>query len=1580
MESATATNPYVGPRAYRRDEAHLFFGREQEAAELLSLVVSQHVVVFNAQSGAGKSSLLNARLVPQLEQEGFSVLPIGRISGALPEGVADDDVTNIFVYNLLLSLQGEEQVATELAQTSLRSYLEKTQSAETSARVLIIDQFEEIFTAHLDRWQDRKVFFQQLGAAVRHDPLLWVVLTMREDFVSGLDPFAESIPGNLRVRYYMQRLRALAADGLAVAQSALDVVEAPARIGGRPFDEDVAAILIRNLSRVTGRDPTETQAGEYLEPLQLQVVCQQLWEMVGNDPDCADPDCTISAEHVNSLDVNTALGRFYDDTIAAVIANPAVDASESVIRNWFENELITEGGTRGTVYQNEETGKTGTLDNAVVAALAGNYLLRLQERSRGIWVEIVHDRFVRPIRNSNAAWRQQQTPLYQDALAWDRAEDEAKAALLYTGSKLEGTLAGVNPDRLEDVERNFLDAGRREDAILRTRRRNRNLLLLIGGIALASAIVIGVISFALVQTRTERRRAVQQSVAARALRIADRTQDNTLGALLAIEAFLLEKETGDSVRDQVDLTLRTLLGEQGLLDVLRDHDGVVRELRFSADGRWLASVGDDDTILVRDMWAETDNDPLRLTEHSADVRSVDFSPDGQWMVSADHEGGVILWQLSLSEPESADDSVVVIPTATFFLDRDAAQSRSDSRLEATPIPLPPSHTTSVRSVTFSPDNRHFATAGDNAAIRLWDVENPDAAPLLLPAPDTSEKRWRHIAFNPDGTMLGGANVNGNVYLYDSADWSAPPRELVGHNSTVYGVAFSPDSQLMATIGFADDTVRLWDIRSLQEARLIKTLRGHTDSVTGIAFAPDGRTLASSSYDRTIILWDVSEPENAVPVRLIKAADDLLERITFDPVTGVLVSGGHDNMVRIWDAEQLITTEAEPRVLIGNGAWINEFAADAERQLIATADTNGIVRLWDVGATPKELAALTGPEPTGVGESVWSLALSPDGQTLALGTHDGSLQLRNAADSAEIATASNAHGSEIRDVAFDPAGTLLASAGTDGTVQLRASDDLSAPLWSSSAISPTVVTDVINAVAFHPDRPIMATGSDDGRVVLWDVADSAMTVPFAVIPLALVDGEVNGVTDVAFSPTQPLLAAAERDGRFTLWDISRLSRPRIVSQWHGPDGILLEFSPDGALLATSGSDNDVTLWDVSDPAAPKLVQTLPGHTSRSWYVAFSNDGLQLASASADATVQIWDLSGAAKPQLIDRLVGHDKWVRGVAFSADGNTLYTAGDDQTLRTWSLRDDRPGPTAYVWTVDIATERSLLAAAGFDGHLYLWDIGDPAAPQPVAVRWGQGTGIHDLEFSPDERFIAAGTDDGKVVVWNISDPTNPMLTALNTTEHTDAVQGVVFRPDGRWLATAGDDETIVLWEVDASGVISPVNSLTGHSEWISGLAFNGDGTLLASSADDKTVRVWDVTDPNTASEKFVLQGHKRGVRDVAFAPTADGNDLVSGGVDNIVLLWDLDLPDPNFYPFTLSGHSDWVWYVAFSDDGRYALTAGRDGTVRRWTAQIEDLIDLVCGQVTQSGLTEQEQRDYLPGEGREQTCPVDWEAFRER
>ena len=100
------------------------------------------------------------------------------------------------------------------------------------------------------------------------------------------------------------------------------------------------------------------------------------------------------------------------------------------------------------------------------------------------------------------------------------------------------------------------------------------------------------------------------------------------------------------------------------------------------------------------------------------------------------------------------------------------------------------------------------------------------------------KRWRHIAFNGRDNVGWRQCQRQCLFVRFGRLVKAPPRELVGHNSTVYGVAFSPDSQLMATIGFADDTVRLWDIRSLQEARLIKTLRGgHTDSVTGIAFAP-----------------------------------------------------------------------------------------------------------------------------------------------------------------------------------------------------------------------------------------------------------------------------------------------------------------------------------------------------------------------------------------------------------------------------------------------------------------------------------------------------------------------------------------------------------------------------------------------------------------------------------------------------------------------------------------------------------------------------------------------------------------------
>jgi hypothetical protein len=224
-------NPYVGPRTFLESDRLRFFGREREARELLSLVLAEPLVLFYAQSGAGKSSLLNARLRPALRDEGFYLLPTGRVSGTLPQGV--ETVDNIFSFNLILRLDQSQHEPGSFSQTTLSDYLKHRRQdlpPEADQRqpwLLVIDQFEELFTTHLEHWEKREIFLRQLRDTLRDDSLLWIILSMREDYVTQLDPFARTLPGRLRTRFYMSRLTH------AAALEAIEAPVPPGRIAGR---------------------------------------------------------------------------------------------------------------------------------------------------------------------------------------------------------------------------------------------------------------------------------------------------------------------------------------------------------------------------------------------------------------------------------------------------------------------------------------------------------------------------------------------------------------------------------------------------------------------------------------------------------------------------------------------------------------------------------------------------------------------------------------------------------------------------------------------------------------------------------------------------------------------------------------------------------------------------------------------------------------------------------------------------------------------------------------------------------------------------------------------------------------------------------------------------------------------------------------------------------------------------------------------------------------------------------------------------------------------------------------------------
>ena len=394
-------NPYVGPRSFQEDEQDRFFGRENEARDLLAQVLIDRLVVFYAQSGAGKTSLTNARLIPGLRAQGFDILPVGRVPGAVPEGIVP---TNLFTFNLISRLSAEHpdlpsrlNLLHELAQLTLPAYFgasPPTDDAphavgyESVPTALIIDQFEEIFTADVEDERAITGFFQRLRDAQTALPGLWVVLAMREEFIAQLDTVAHLMPNRLRHRFYMQRLSYTAA---------MQAISGPAQAAGRPFTEDAARVLVDELRAVRVQDrgsTTRTILGRYVEPVQLQVVCLGLWEHLTDDA----REITVGdVEQFGNVD--RALSEFYDSALDTTAAETSIAVAR--LRSWVKENLITSGGTRGLVYRGEHT--TENLPNAAVDVLERARLIRSEPRRRHL-IELTHDRLIEPILASNTAF------------------------------------------------------------------------------------------------------------------------------------------------------------------------------------------------------------------------------------------------------------------------------------------------------------------------------------------------------------------------------------------------------------------------------------------------------------------------------------------------------------------------------------------------------------------------------------------------------------------------------------------------------------------------------------------------------------------------------------------------------------------------------------------------------------------------------------------------------------------------------------------------------------------------------------------------------------------------------------------------------------------------------------------------------------------------------------------------------------------------------------------------------------------------------------------------------------------------
>ncbi len=458
---------------------------------------------------------------------------------------------------------------------------------------------------------------------------------------------------------------------------------------------------------------------------------------------------------------------------------------------------------------------------------------------------------------------------------------------------------------------------------------------------------------------------------------------------------------------------------------------------------------------------------------------------------------------------------------------------------------------------------------------------------------------------------------------------------------------------------------------------------------------------------------------------------------------------------------------------------------------------------------------------------------------------------------------------------------------------------------------------VNSVSFSPDGQMLASGSVDNTVRLWQVASQEpLGAPFT--------GHKNEVMSVSFSPDGQTLASGSKDETVRLWSVSSHKLLGVPLIGHQDSVRSVSFSPDGQTLASGSWDKTVRLWSVSSQRL--LGAPLTGHTHWVNSVSFSPDGQTLASVSYDQTVRLWQV--ASREPLGTLLTGHERAVTSVSFSPDGQILASGSEDKTVRLWSVVSQEPlgapltGHQDYVTNVSFSPDGQMLASGSLDKTVRLWQV---ASREPQGAPFtGHKDEVMSVSFSPDGQTLASGSMDQTVRLWQVTG--REPLGAPPLIGHHYRVLSVAFSPDSQTLVSGSDDHTARLYSVSSQKLLgAPV----GHKGGVWSVTFSPNGELLASGSADKTVRLWSVASDEPQSVRLI--GHEREVKSVAFSP--DGQTLASGSVDKTVRLWSVRSREPQGAPLT--GHQGSVWSVSFSPDGQILASGSIDKTVRLWSVR---------------------------------------------
>lgn len=639
------------------------------------------------------------------------------------------------------------------------------------------------------------------------------------------------------------------------------------------------------------------------------------------------------------------------------------------------------------------------------------------------------------------------------------------------------------------------------------------------------------------------------------------------------------------------------------------------------------------------------------------------------------------------------------------------------------------------------------------------------------------------------------------------------------------------------------------------------------------------------------------------------------RVIVQPLLAMLVSdlGGEGSIVRA--LKQMISQFAAGSLAArsyGTGNCLNllnQLAAD-----LTGLDLSGLsIRQADlrnqplpqVNLTQANLATSLFAESIG---DILKVAISSDDRLVAKGGSDGKIKIW------ELGTGQNvhsikAHDSHVVGLVFTANSQKLISSSFDQTIKIW-------DLESGACLQTLQIQAPVYRIAINQNSTILASGSNCGDILLWNIATGEI--------LKRLIGHTLTVVDLSFQPEGKFLASSSFDTSIKIWD---LDTEDCVNTLTGHTQLVssVNFNSLGNQVVSSGLDKSIKIWDVD---SGRCLQTIQKHTKTVIDVLFSPNDQQIISGSQDLSVRIWDEVNPDHWECTKILQGHDNTIWSIALNATGKILISSDQGGVLKVWDVVLGKCiktfGTISKVFrSLTFHPQRNLLASSSEDRQIQLWDL---STHKCLSITVAHQIAVCQVAFSPNGDSLASCGMDGLVKIWNIPDSCtfNEYPRLIN--QILRPVFAIAFHPQGEILAT-GTVDSIYLWDYRSGQLWKKLDrSGLGH------VAFHPNGLQLAAADHDPGIKVWDVETRAVNNESLdwpnrTLHGHTSENWTVAFHP--QGDLLASGGEDNSVRLWNIHSGE---CCYVLSEHTAAICCVAFSPDGNYLASASKDYTIRIW------------------------------------------------